>query len=308
MTFDRKSLQGQIADRTAVRILISSSAGSTPREAGVSMLVFSDRTLGTIGGGALELEAINIARDTLETGKSRCQTFPLGPNLGQCCGGSVTLVWERLTSAELQGTGTYLRRIDGPAKAPDVAIRRSTLMQAGAMPLVIDGWIAEAETTPKVPLWIWGAGHVGRALVQVLTPLGDHQITWVDTDAERFPASIPPEVETVVAKEPERLAPFAPIDAEHIVLTYSHALDLALCNALLSHEFSRAGVIGSATKWSRFSKRLGEMGHSRAKIARIDCPIGEPRLGKHPQAIALGVATQMLMRSSELARLKGETG
>ena len=308
MSFDRATLSRQLGEGPAVRILITGSAGSTPREAGTSMLVFQDHIIGTIGGGALEQEAISIAKTVLETGTARSQTFPLGPNLGQCCGGSVTLVWERMTNADLEGSGTYLRRIDGPAVAPELAIRRAALLQAGALPLLIDGWLTEAECPSKRPLWIWGAGHVGRALVQVLAPLGEFQITWVDTNASRFPTDVAPDVETLTATDLARLVSFAPKDAEHIVLTYSHALDLALCNALLEHDFARAGVIGSATKWTRFSKRLSEMGHSRAKISRIDCPIGNPSLGKHPQAIALGVATQMLMRSSSLSRLKGETG
>lgn len=308
MSFDRRALRHHLQSGPAVRVLITASAGSTPREAGVSMLVQHDRIIGTIGGGALEQEAIALARDILKTGKAQSRTFPLGPSLGQCCGGSVTLVWERLLSEHVKGDGPFVRRIDGPLHPPEAVVRRAALIRQGALPLMIEGWLIEAETPARRPLWIWGAGHVGRALVQVLTPLEIFDITWVDTDQSRFPVQVPPEVETVAAQEPERLVAFAPKSAEHLILTYSHALDLALCNALLAHGFERAGLIGSATKWARFSKRLGEMGHSPAKIARIDCPIGNPSLGKHPQAIAVGVATQMLTQSGKLARQKGETG
>jgi xanthine dehydrogenase accessory factor len=105
---------------------------------------------------------------------------------------------------------------------------------------------------------------------------------------------VPDHVTALPAADPARLVPHAPRDANHLILTYSHALDLALCHALLEHGFAGAGLIGSATKWARFRSRLGALGHSPAQIARIRCPIGTPGLGKHPQAIAIGVASSLL--------------
>jgi len=147
-----------------------------------------------------------------------------------------------------------------------------------------------------VPLWVWGAGHVGRALVDVLSPLPEFAITWVDTTAERFPSDIPLGVVPVPAADPALLVPHAPENAQHLILTYSHALDLALCHSLLGHGFAFAGLIGSATKWARFRSRLASLGHSPEQISRITCPIGHPALGKHPQMIAVGVAAQLLRR------------
>ena len=92
--------------------------------------------------------------------------------------------------------------------------------------------------------------------------------------------------------DPAEAVALAPLEAEHLVLTFSHALDLELCHRLLIHGFLRCGLIGSATKWARFRSRLAALGH--ADMARIDCPIGEPSLGKHPQAIAIGVVAAML--------------
>jgi len=143
----------------------------------------------------------------------------------------------------------------------------------------------------KRPLWIYGAGHVGRAIVHVMAPLPDFDITWVDTAPERFPDT---DVTTLIAKNPAQVVKHAPTDADHLILTYSHDIDLALCHALLSHDFASVGLIGSTTKWARFRKRLQALGHSPAQIARIACPIGNPLLGKHPAAIALGVATAMI--------------
>lgn len=232
---------------TAIRITVTKTAGSVPREAGTQMLVWADRSEGTIGGGTLEWEAMAEARRMLRDGRqSHIATIPLGPALGQCCGGSVSLLWEE----------------------------------------------AEAMTTPTArPLWIYGAGHVGRALVNVMAPLPDFAITWVDTGPERFPET---DVTTLVAKDPALIVKHAPRHADHLILTYSHEMDLALCHALLNHDFHSAGLIGSATKWARFKKRLTALGHKPAQISRIACPIGDPALGKHPAAIALGVATAMI--------------
>ena len=130
--------------------------------------------------------------------------------------------------------------------------------------------------------------------MNVLAPLPDVAITWIDTGPERFPETMPENVTAVPAADPAILVPHAPNHAEHLVLTYSHALDLELCHALLSHDFGFAGVIGSKTKWARFRSRLAALGHTDAQIARITCPIGQKALGKHPQAIAVGVATALL--------------
>jgi xanthine dehydrogenase accessory factor len=138
----------------------------------------------------------------------------------------------------------------------------------------------------------------------VLSPLPDIAITWVDTGPERFPASVPAGVTTVPAAKPAELVRHAPPNAEHLVLTYSHNLDLELCNRLLSHDFRFAGLIGSATKWARFRSRLAALGHAPEQISRITCPIGDPALGKHPQMIAVGVAAQLLRpaRQTELKK------
>lgn len=232
---------------TAIRITVTKTAGSVPREAGTQMLVWADRIKGTIGGGTLEWEAMAEARRMLRDGRqAHSARIPLGPSLGQCCGGSVSLMWEQTD---------------------------------------------ELTRPPARPLWIYGAGHVGRALINVMAPLPDFAITWIDTGADRFPIT---DVTTLVAADPTRVVKHAPRDADHLILTYSHEIDLALCHAVLNHSFHSAGLIGSATKWARFRARLAALGHSTEQISRIACPIGDPRLGKHPAAIALGVATAMI--------------
>jgi xanthine dehydrogenase accessory factor len=119
-------------------------------------------------------------------------------------------------------------------------------------------------------------------------------VTWVDVAEGRFPESVPAGLRIVALPDPVQAVAATPKAAEHLVMTYSHALDLALCHALLGHGFGTLGLIGSATKWARFRSRLGALGHPAMDIARITCPIGDPSLGKHPQAIAVGVAAAFL--------------
>ena len=285
MSLDLAQILAAIATHGSVtRILIARSAGSAPRAAGTSMLVWDGGQAGTIGGGALELMA--TAQALANESRAMSRTIPLGPDLGQCCGGSVTLVWERFDAAN---PPRFARPLAADAPAPD----RLPHLPPGAAPRILQGWLIEAAPPPSRPVWIYGAGHVGRALVGVLAPLPEVAITWVDTHTDRFPDHLP-DLTRLVAADPATVTRYAPAGADHLILTYSHALDLALCHALLGHNTGSIGLIGSATKWARFKSRLALLGHSSAQISRIACPIGDPALGKHPQAIALGVATALL--------------
>lgn len=301
MSIDRIALARLLADHgTVVRVVVAAAQGSAPRETGAAMVVWKDGQSGTIGGGALEFEAAQGARAMLATGQAvAVWRRPLGPALGQCCGGAVTLVAERITSdwlTALPETGLHARRIEG-ADEPPLAIRRALAAARGAgrnETVWAQGWLGEPVAPPSSDLWIWGAGHVGRAIVAVLAPLPGFRITWVDTAPNRFPTEIPAGVAPLVAAEPGTAVARAPSRAQHLILTYSHAIDLDLCHRLLWHGFASCGLIGSVSKWARFRSRLAALGHTAAEISRITCPIGDPALGKHPQAIAVGVAAALL--------------
>lgn len=233
-----------------ITVTVAETRGSVPRGAGAFMRIWRDGQEGSIGGGALEWEATRIARDMLASGEDHARrTLPLGPAMGQCCGGTVVLDFD-------QGT--------------------------------------QPATPRGRPLWLWGAGHVGRAIVATLGPLQAFEITWIDTAPDRFPDPLPNNAAPLVAADPARAMPRAPGEAAHLILTYSHDIDLKLCDAALRHGFGFCGLIGSATKWARFRSRLSALGHADAQIGRITCPIGDPSLGKHPQAIAVGVTAQLL--------------
>lgn len=298
--FDLGALRAAVAAHGPIaRVVIADFAGSSPREVGAAMLVWQNGQSGTVGGGALEWQAAATARAMLASGaQQRLDREPLGPKLGQCCGGVVTLLTEVFDAHALAALpdDVFVRPVagDGMPLAVSRLLAHARGQGRAPRPQLVQGWMVEPIARPNRQIWVWGAGHVGRAIVGVLAPLPGVAITWVDVAADRFPADIPPGVVMLPAAEPALLAPHAPQDAEHLILTYSHSLDLALCHATLTRGFARCGLIGSHTKWARFRNRLAALGHSPAAIAQIDCPIGNPGLGKHPQAIAIGVAASLL--------------
>jgi xanthine dehydrogenase accessory factor len=295
--FDLWALQQAVAAHgRVVRVVVAGHDGSAPREAGAAMLVWATGQSGTIGGGALEFAAVARARDKLAAGGQWTDRVALGPALGQCCGGAVTLwseVFDALTLPK-PVAGVIVR---GPGEMP-LAVTRvvAAARGQGVLPAsgLMDHWMVEAVAQPRSQVWVWGAGHVGRALVGMLAPLPGLSVTWVDTAAERFPDEVPQGVTVVPAADPALLVTHAPPEAQHLILTYSHALDLELCHRLLQRGFGGCGLIGSGTKWARFKGRLRDLGHGADAIARIRCPIGEPSFGKHPQEIAVGVVADIL--------------
>lgn len=290
--FDLQGLRRAVAAHGRVaRVVVAEVAGSSPREVGAAMLVWVGGQSGTIGGGALEYQAAQAA--LTRQGLTR---HPLGPELGQCCGGAVTLLTEHYDAAAVAALDeTVIAR--GPGDRPLAVQRlidRARARGEAPAPQLLQGWMVEPVRHPTLPVWVWGAGHVGRAVVDVLAPLPDLAVTWLDTGPERFPETVAEGVTVLPVAEPVRAVAMAPRTAAHLILTYSHALDLDLCHALLRHGFGFAGLIGSDTKKARFSRRLQSLGHTSAEIARICCPIGQKALGKHPQAIAIGVAAQIV--------------
>ncbi|NDW48073.1 xanthine dehydrogenase accessory protein XdhC [Ruegeria sp. PrR005] len=296
MAFDLEGLRAAVADHGVVtRVVIAAIRGSSPREVGAAMLVWKNGQSGTIGGGALEFQAAEAAR----AGRLGLSRHALGPELGQCCGGAVTLLTEVWDAARLEAIdGEVVARAASGAAPVPLAVKRLLARARGQGVLpeaqLVGDWMVEPVLRPARQLWIWGAGHVGRALVDVLSPLPEIAITWVDTGVERFPQDVPAGVTPLSAARPTDLVAYAPRTAEHLILTYSHELDLELCNRLLRHDFAFAGLIGSATKKARFRSRLAALGHTPQQVARITCPIGDPALGKHPASIAIGVAARLL--------------
>lgn len=257
----------EITSSPAVRVTVRESQGSAPREPGAWMAVFADRIVGTIGGGQLEFDAIARARRWLagETGEPVVR-YPLGPSLGQCCGGVVFLEFEPTT-------GDAVERLAAEARAQ------------------------------REPIALFGGGHVGRALVQVLGPL-PFQVTWIDSRDEIFPDEVPANVQCEHSDPVQAAVPALAAGSRVLIMSFSHAEDLDVVAACLKRVRERGdlpyiGLIGSKSKWAAFRHRLEARGFSAAEIGAVTCPIGIAGIaGKQPEVIAVAVAAQLLLHAS----------
>ena len=248
----------------AVVVEVAASAGSVPRLPGTRMLVSATQAVGTIGGGHLELKAMATAREMLRTQELQARTehYPLGPALGQCCGGTVTLAFHPLDESAL-------------ARWP--------------------------QTAPLFHLQLYGAGHVGHAIATLLATL-DVAVDWIDEREDQFAPTTtlgtpwPPHIRRVCVDAVEGEVRLAPPGAFYLVLTHQHDLDLRITEAILQRgDFGFLGLIGSKTKRQRFVHRFEHRGIAPESIARMSCPIGlEGIAGKQPEVIAVSVVGQML--------------
>ncbi|WP_338849368.1 xanthine dehydrogenase accessory protein XdhC [Massilia sp. W12] len=315
----------------AILLCISATQGSSPRAAGAAMLIGPDFAFDTIGGGQLEWQAMQQARQMLAQGThSETAKISLGPSLGQCCGGVVHLLWRRLGQAELhalRALGASGARGSMALYLEDAPHCRLALWQAEQL-CYADADAQEAAQqnaraslrialgAPAAHVLIYGAGHVGAALLQALLPL-PCRVTWADSRADAF-AHLPPhlqaapDVHYLDEYSPAALAAWLKQSGHEkpdalLIMSHNHQLDLELCALTLAQEDSRPaflGLIGSASKATRFTRRLQQRGIAPAQLARLRCPIGLPGLhAKHPAIIAASVCAELLMHWQTLALL-----
>ena len=264
-----------------VLVTVQSVEGSGPREVGAWMAVFANDVVNTIGGGHLEFQAMAEARAMLARVQPSPQSpatlpptslsaqdqsvllrYALGPSLGQCCGGVVHLKFEPITLHDMPRLQKRL------------------------------------HTTGR-PVALFGGGHVGRALVQVLARL-PMQVHWIDSRDEIFPTDLPAHVQCEHSDPvQDSVADIAPGSAV-LIMSFSHAEDLDVVAACLKRQRKRGdlrfiGLIGTRTKWATFRHRLEERGFTPHELAQVTCPIGVPGIeGKEPEVIAVAVAAQLL--------------
>jgi xanthine dehydrogenase accessory factor len=299
-------------------VSVTGVAGSVPREAGARIVLQPDGGFfGTIGGGRLEYEAIASARAALASGRGAAhfRDWPLGPNLGQCCGGMVTTLTEtfdandldvvrQFEAAEKSGVFAAISHIGDDGRIARVAATRAQPGKpAGpAMTASTKSFFKEEFGEVATPVLLFGAGHVGRALVLALAPL-PFAVRWIDSRPNEFSQFVPPNVVTICTDAPDREIAAAPHGAFVIVMTHSHALDFDVTAAALKREvFDFVGLIGSDTKRARFVTWARQMGVAETEIARLVCPIGILQIkGKEPAVIAAGIAAQLLMVAEEAA-------
>lgn len=295
-------------------VTVAEARGSAPREQGARMIVGADGSIyGTIGGGTLEFEAFKWARQNLAGNIKGLQQRPvsLGPDLGQCCGGRVTVAIEILNRAQLPQIDLFAElEAKGTPFATRAVVHEGEPVQRvlepsaeGVETFTFDGTVLVERFGETIrPVWLFGAGHVGRAVVLALAPL-PFQVTWIDSRSDMFPKEIPGELLCVACDRPATLIADAPSDAFIVVMTHSHALDEDIAAAALSeNRFAYVGMIGSDTKRSRFISRLRKRGLSAETVNRLICPIGSSGLrSKLPPVIAAGLAVE-LIAADEAAR------
>ena len=260
-------LWNQLQHAPGVLVTVESVEGSGPREVGAWMAVFPQTLVNTIGGGHLEFQAIAEGRALLSSSPHEgtlVNRYALGPALGQCCGGVVHLKFERITLSDVP---TLKQRLPSQAK----------------------------------PLALFGGGHVGHALVNVLSTL-PFQVQWIDSRDEIFPAQLPANVVCDHSDPVHAAVDALPSDAYVLIMSFSHAEDLDVVAACLKRQrlhgdLKFVGLIGSKTKWATFQHRLEAKGFSAQELAFITCPIGvEGITGKEPEVIAVAVAAQLLQQ------------
>lgn len=284
--------------------------GSTPRETGARVVALPDGSFfGTIGGGTLEWRALADLQALLARpgGKPfQTRSVALGPDLGQCCGGRVDLAYElfdpaqretvaRLAAFEAEGPFRTIALVDGSTPLDRVRDEAGSVA-IGAVRLRADRLEEGFGEAPR-RLFLFGAGHVGRALVLALAPL-PFAVTWVDPRPDAFPARVPGNVTCIETADPPSVLDAAGAGDFVLVMTHNHGLDLAITDAALRGPgIAYLGVIGSASKRARFRRLLDEAGHTADDVARMIMPIGVAGIrSKLPAAIALAVAADLLMR------------
>jgi xanthine dehydrogenase accessory factor len=296
----------------AAMVTVAATRGSVPREAGARMVVHPDGAFsGTIGGGTLEWRAIAMAQAMLNRTAGRraeVKPFILGPDMGQCCGGQVELLFEEINAGERPQVADFARREAAgtfvtTGRITDGGVARRVSDAAGFQPgaSLSNGVIVEGFGDEQRPLLLFGAGHVGRALVLAMAPL-PFAITWVDPRPDAFPAHVPANVS--LRRPDDAVSAFddAAAGSFVLVMTHSHQLDLALvARALADERFPYVGLIGSKSKRARFEKRMAAAGIDRARIASLVCPIGVDGIkSKLPATIAAATAAQLIIRDEAL--------
>lgn len=287
-------------------VTVVGARGSTPREAGARMLVWPDRFVGTIGGGSLEHQGLDQARRLLGQASRRhaLQDYPLGPLLGQCCGGHVRLLLEKIDESSLAWLEAAARAAD-PFRFRiefENGVQRREIRAADDAPG--DGPrtpLTEVRTLselirPALPrLAIFGAGHVGQAVARAVAPL-PFQLDWLASREDLRPEAGGTAAVILSEDELEEAVEAAPEGTLAAIFTHSHELDYRLVRAALRNPgLAYIGLIGSRTKRARFDSRLRDEGFGDADLARLTCPIGIPSLkGKAPAVIAVSVVAQLL--------------
>lgn len=310
------------AGESAVLVTVAGIRGSAPREIGAKMIVTAKDTIGTIGGGQLEYQSTRIAVSMLDAAGASLRSFPLGTSMGQCCGGVVEILFEPIAD----GLPAWLRdlkalygqrepaiiatRISGTAPAKliitagetygadevdSALVSKARTILANSPTATRDGQeFYEPVVVSDLNIAVFGAGHVGSAVVKALSVL-DCNIRWIDSRRNIF-RKVPSNVHTIETVEPALEVAAMPAMSFYLIMTHSHAVDYDICNRILARGDARyCGLIGSVSKRRRFEKRLRQQGMAQSVVDGLICPIGVNGIsGKKPAEIAVAVAAEVL--------------
>ena len=316
------------AGTPAMLVTVVTLKGSSPRASGTRMVVTETAIAGSIGGGGLEHAAIKAARARLADPTARPVTVEatvLGPHLGQCCGGRVLVAHERLDAGAKTWIARWSAAVEGETVVTEIAADRVirhfladdaatsrpaaevARLAADPTPEGATVWRADdgvhylIENAAPRPhrLYLFGAGHVGRALVEVLAPL-PFAVAWIDDRAALLRPPFPANATPCLTAEPAAVVDAAERGAMYLAMTPNHGLDFAICERVLSRgDFAFLGMVGSDGKRRALVKRMRARGLDNAVIDRLVCPIGLAGIpGKSPAEIAVATAAQLLMTAA----------
>ena len=254
-----------------IKAKLISTEGSVPRNSGTFMIISNNCIFGSIGGGQLEYSVINKSREKLKENKniqSEIINIPLGPSIGQCCGGYARIKISKHRNG------------------------KESIMQENILNQSIDN------------LYIFGAGHIGQTLSSRSIDL-DFNIHLIDSRKEYLDIQKDKKITNIFAKFPWMLVKNLPVCSYFIVLTHSHDYDFKIINEILNfNTFKFIGLIGSKTKMKRFNNRLIKLGHNKSTINRVECPIGLENIkSKKPGEIAISIIARLLEYRTNLLEI-----
>lgn len=300
-----------------VLVTVVRADGSTPREVGATMLLRFNlqqqwQQSDTIGGGHLEFQAIDIAKAMLretETCVRHIERFNLSARLGQCCGGVMWLLFEKISPAVIASdlSDCFHAWRAGQRIWRTVSHQHASIWQIWDVeqqprfefqPVSSEEWQFGQQIQPyAMQVLICGAGHVGEAIVRCLLPIGV-SVKWIDPRDDIFPSDLLEQVQCLTTDTPEAEIEHFDRSGAILILTHDHQLDLQLCFAALKSApkpFAYVGMIGSKSKRAIFEKRMLTRGYTPEALQRLVCPIGiEGISSKQPATIAVAVVAQLL--------------
>lgn len=284
-----------------VMVTVARVRGSAPREVGARMWVTNDTVRGTIGGGELEYQCQAISKALLNddnVDNAFVRNFPLGSNCGQCCGGVVDVLFETFNATPFD----WQQQVNEALALGQSGYLTTSLSEDAGYKIFKKNDPGSSKTTmvehiqpATAAIAIFGTGHVGTALVNILTQTS-YQVICIDNRPQQLPLDASSNIQSTYQKQPATYVNALPANAACVVMTHSHALDFDICASMLKRDdLSFYGLIGSQSKRQRFNRLFRQAELDEVQINRLTCPVGDTAVtSKRPGDIAITIAAQLL--------------